>query len=310
MKQGQKITKKELQEKIKSLSEIFDIVRVVDPYRVNVLDDELKYSDLKNTCYNIWKKNGRCSNCISMKAYTEFERRTKYEFRDDKAFFVLVMPYMLADDNDRIVVLEMVNDVSEEITVKAEGRRIVANSIREIDEKLYTDSLTGIYNRRYFDENMFMYQNKKALSGKVGFILLDLKNFKEINDTYGHSAGDNALRQAAEVMTRYTRKDDVVIRLGGDEYLIVMQNCLEVGVKNTAMRIKEKIREIEIFEHPEQRLEINAGYAYTDHFDATKKMIHQMYQEADKYMYRDKHPELKQQTSCPDAADIDETDVL
>lgn len=291
MKKGQRITKKELQEQVKILQEIFDIVRVVNPYRANVLDDELRYSDFKNTCYKIWQKNGRCSNCVSLKAYTEFERRTKYEFRDDKAYFVLVMPYMLTDEDDRIVVLEMINDVSQEITVKADGRKMADKRINEIDKMLYTDSLTGVYNRRYFDENMFMYQSQKPLSQNVGFILLDLKDFKDINDTYGHCAGDEALRQAAEVMTKYTREDDVVIRVGGDEYLIVMQGCTEQGVKNTAERIKRKIHETDVSEHPEQKIEINAGYSYTDHFDATKEMIHQMYDAADKNMYKDKRSE-------------------
>lgn len=289
MKRGEEITREELQNCIRDLRRIFDHVRVVDPYSVEVLSDELQQEGEGNVCYKIWQKHHRCSNCISMKAYAEFVRKTKYEFRQEDAFFVVGMPFRITDEGNRTVVVELVNEVSDEIFVKTVGQEIVAKTFNEIDHKLYTDSLTGIHNRRYFDESMFIYQTKTMLSKEFGFIIFDLKNFKSINDTFGHKIGDIVLRETAKVMLKNTRSEDSVIRIGGDEFMVIMQECTEEGVQRTMDRIKQKIREMQIPETGDTEFEINAGYAYTDDFDATKQMVHMLAERADYNMYLEKH---------------------
>lgn len=295
MKHGEEITREELRDCIKNLRRVFDYVRLVDPYSVQVLYDDEPDEGKENICYKFWNKNHRCSNCISLKAYTDFERKTKYEFRNEDAFFVVAMPFRITDEDNRIVVVELVNEISDETFVKADGQQIVAKTMNEFDHKLYLDSLTGVYNRRYFDESMFVYETKKSLSKHYGFIILDLKNFKSINDTYGHHIGDEVLRAAAEVMTRNTRAQDAVIRLGGDEYMIIMQHCTEEGVRRTMERIKQKMREVHIPEINDRELEINAGYSFTDTFDATKQMVCSLADLADYNMYLDKHGEGEEQ---------------
>ncbi|MDO5135770.1 MAG: GGDEF domain-containing protein [Eubacteriales bacterium] len=288
MKQGEEITGEELRRLMKDLKKIFDVVRVVNPYSVQVLDDSLKNGAPEDICYKVWNKNMRCSNCISLKARTKFERKTKYEFREDSAFFVVAMPFRITDMENRIVVLEMVNEVSREIQVKAVGEQIVARTMNEFDHKLYTDSLTGVYNRRYFDDRMFLYQTKRALSRYVGFVIWDVRRFKEVNDTYGHIAGDQVLREIARVMKRHTRKEEAVMRIGGDEFLLVMQGCGEVIVQWVIRRIREKIQEIRIEGMVDYQIQINAGYSYTDKFDASGEMITSLMEQADQNMYLDK----------------------
>lgn len=291
MKSGAKVTREELIECIGNLKQVFDVVRIVDPYCVHVLDETMNVQDKDSPCYRIWGKNRRCTNCISLKAYVDFKRMTKYEFREENAVFVMVMPFMVTDEDNRIVVVEMLNDVSEEIQVRTAGDTIVAQTISHFDKELYTDSLTGVYNRRYFDENMFVYKTNDVMSKRVGFIICDLKHFKHINDTYGHLAGDLVLKKAAEVMASYTRDTDAVIRLGGDEFLIIMQDCTEEGVKDTVKRIKEKFETVRIPEIPDDAFEINAGYSYMEDFNATKRIIESMAKVADHHMYEDKQGE-------------------
>lgn len=288
MRYGETVTKEQLKKYIDDLGHIFDMVRIVDPYGFHVLDDDFKVSNPDHVCYKIWNKNFRCRNCISLKAYTDFERKVKYEFQGEDAYFVIAMPYRLSDEDNRVVVVEMMNEVSEEMQVRTVGKEIVAKTINDFDHKLYTDSLTGVYNRRYFDDKMFLYQTKDALSKKMGFILWDVMKFKNVNDTYGHAGGDKVLKAIAQVMQKNTREEEAVMRIGGDEFLIVVQDCEKNVLQSVASRIQRKVEEIRIPDMPSYRPAINVGYSYTDEFDASGERIHVMLDEADREMYMDK----------------------
>lgn len=288
MKQGKKITRSELQRYIECMQTVFDTVRVVDPYEVEVLTDCKEPLKVSNVCYKIWDKNSRCANCISFKSYTEFERKTKYEFRGDDGFFVLAYPFMITDENDRVVVLEMVNEVTEEIQVKCYGEEIIAKTLNQIDHKLYTDSLTGVFNRRYFDENMYLYENEGAVSRVIGFIMLDVTDFKSINDNFGHQTGDKVLIDIANVMRGCIRKQDTLMRVGGDEFLIVTQDCSEEQIQTLIARIKKHVARIRMEEIEGRELHINAGYSFTTEFDSRKEIIQEMMSLADQRMYEDK----------------------
>lgn len=288
MKYGEVVTKEELGRCMNNLKHIFDKVRLVDPYGLQVLDDDFKISHPDNVCYKVWDRNVRCSNCISLQAYTDFRRKVKYEFQGENAFFVLAMPFRLVDEDNRVVVVEMLNEVSEEMQVRTVGREIVAKTINEFDHKLYTDSLTGVYNRRYFDDKMFLYQTKDALSKKIGFILWDVTNFKRINDTYGHTGGDKVLKAIAQLMQNDTREEEAVMRIGGDEFLLIIQDCGEDILKRVIDRIRSKIENAIIPDMPDCHLKINVGYSYTENFDVSEDTIQMLLDEADRKMYEDK----------------------
>ena len=87
---------------------------------------------------------------------------------------------------------------------------------RAFKEELYRDSLTDAYNRRYYEEVV-----RKTI-GPAGVALLDVDNFKICNDTYGHYAGDMALKTAANAIQSCIRESDLLIRYGGDEFLLVL----------------------------------------------------------------------------------------
>ena len=81
------------------------------------------------------------------------------------------------------------------------------------NEKIYHDSLTGAYNRRFFQEKMI------SVSKNTGIAMIDLDNFKAYNDTYGHHAGDLVLQTTVMTIKSVIRRDDILIRYGGDEFL-------------------------------------------------------------------------------------------
>ena len=100
------------------------------------------------------------------------------------------------------------------------------------------DAVTGLGNRRAFDERLAEAMAATAAgSGGTALLLLDLDNFKSVNDSRGHAAGDVALREAARVLTRSIRPEDAVFRLGGDEFAVVL-----AGRRAAATRVGERIR--------------------------------------------------------------------
>ena len=111
-------------------------------------------------------------------------------------------------------------------------------------EKAYYDALTGIHNRRFFDENL--KRLLKMLSRSGGFLsllMIDIDFFKKYNDTYGHSEGDNCLRIIAETISKtITRTDDFIARYGGEEFAVVLPNTNESGARLIAEKMIQKIR--------------------------------------------------------------------
>ncbi|MBI9049827.1 MAG: diguanylate cyclase [Anaerolineaceae bacterium] len=107
------------------------------------------------------------------------------------------------------------------------------------------DALTGLYNRAYFDEEMTRLDHSRQFP--ISVIMVDVDNLKSINDTQGHLAGDKMLQRAASVLNKVFRSEDVVARIGGDEFAVLLPNIDEVGAARTVERIQENIqRENEI----------------------------------------------------------------
>lgn len=105
-----------------------------------------------------------------------------------------------------------------------------------------TDSLTGLWNRRAFDELMDQALSRAARAGEqVAVLLCDVDHFKQINDQFGHSAGDRALISLADAIRSVTRPSDVAARIGGDEIAILLSGCDADGAVCAAERLRAAI---------------------------------------------------------------------
>lgn len=115
---------------------------------------------------------------------------------------------------------------------------------RELERLTYTDALTGVYNRRYLD---YLLENEKARAERfdhpVGLLMIDLDDFKRVNDEYGHLKGDEVLVEFARLLCGSVRKVDRVVRFGGDEFLVVLLETDEVGAEVARERITRIVRE-------------------------------------------------------------------
>lgn len=109
----------------------------------------------------------------------------------------------------------------------------------QLEKKATRDQLTKAYNRTYFDSSIEnIIKNNEKLNGKTGVILLDIDYFKKINDNYGHNTGDEVLKTLVKLLNRLIRKDDVLIRWGGEEFIIILY---AKSIENV-LKLAEKLR--------------------------------------------------------------------
>jgi len=115
------------------------------------------------------------------------------------------------------------------------------HEVSDFKDQAYRDPLTGLFNRRYFDEIISAY-----VRVSFGLLVLDIDHFKRINDTYGHSAGDEVLREIAVCSQRLIRDNDVVARIGGEEFAILLAYVNEKQLSIVADRFRQHIASIEV----------------------------------------------------------------
>ena len=141
---------------------------------------------------------------------------------------------------------------------------------------LYIDSLTSVYNRRYYDEHFQGADNIQAM------VVIDVDNFKHINDNYGHDVGDIVLQRIAQSVLSCVRKTDAVIRYGGDEFVIIFFSIPADIFEKKLERIRHTVDCLVIDEHPELHMSVSVGGAYG--IGNTKEL----FKAADNMMYQSK----------------------
>lgn len=128
------------------------------------------------------------------------------------------------------------------ITVLTATGAILGNLIKKLHDRSYRDPLTGLQNRRYFYYRLacemgWIKRNKAPLS----LAIIDVDNFKIINDTYGHMEGDRVLTELANIFKQYARVKDTVTLWGGDEFAIILPETNSEGAKSFAERIRNVV---------------------------------------------------------------------
>lgn len=155
-----------------------------------------------------------------------------------------------------------------------------------LEQAATTDSLTGMHNRRYFDDAMVEYLKAfRAIEKPVGMMILDLDHFKAINDTHGHDVGDEVLRQVAGCLLEFTRYHDVVARLGGEEFAVLSPNITPRQLYALADRIRAAIGNLRVISgNVTLRVTVSVGLAIWD----SRESGDELYRRADKQLYEAK----------------------
>jgi diguanylate cyclase (GGDEF)-like protein len=115
-------------------------------------------------------------------------------------------------------------------------------------EQAAHDALTGLYNRRYLEEILAQEQSRAARSNHpIGLIFLDIDHFKQINDTWGHAAGDMVLRALSRLLQTVVRTEDIVCRYGGEEFVLVLPSAPEAATFTRAEAIRQQVQAMRVF---------------------------------------------------------------
>ena len=254
MNKQDQMTMQEAERKMESLREVFQVVRLVDGEMLMDREKRINAGDLSETCqcYSFWKKDKECENCSSLLALKEQTQKIKFEFLDLQVFQV-ISRYVEIDG--RPYVMEMIQNLDESIQIDQEGYDKLISKLSGYNEKLYTDVLTGIYNRRFFEKKI------KNMEDEAGIAVIDLDDFKLHNDTYGHSAGDAALITTANIIKKYIRKTDILIRYGGDEFLLILPSIKKHIFEDKLKLIREKIHDTVVPKYEKMQLSVSIGGA-------------------------------------------------
>jgi diguanylate cyclase (GGDEF)-like protein len=154
------------------------------------------------------------------------------------------------------------------------------------------DGLTGVHNRRYFMDNFStLIEQCARYRHKLALLMIDVDNFKQINDSHGHLAGDRILKAIASILKRCARGADIIARFGGEEFIVALQDTDCDGATQVADRIQEQIRLLSCGEGKDTcSVTASIGLAcYTKSKDMPIKTPEQWIQEADDALYRAKH---------------------
>ena len=252
MIEWKQMTMQEAENKMEVLREIFDVVRLLKGSDLQAAGMESKLAGRENLCqcYAFWNKDKRCENCISLKALEEKKQTSKIEFLDSDMYQVFAR-YLEIDSEP--YVMEMLKKLDENTLTDEEGYEKLTEKLTVYSEKLYRDVLTGAYNRRYFEEKV------KNMSLNAGVAVIDLDDFKLFNDTYGHDGGDLVLITVVNVIRHYIRRTDILVRYGGDEFLLILPG-IEKEVFSQKLRIiQEKIHATHIPGFNRRKLSVSIG---------------------------------------------------
>ena len=232
------------------LKGIFDIVRLVDPESTKVLSlgKDGRLTEMPGICHMVWNKSGRCENCISSKALARKESLNKIEFKDDQAYFVMAK---YVEVGGRGCVLEMVSKLSDGRWLDMGGRRMLLDRGSNFDRSAFVDSLTGAYSRQYFE--CFLAESEQV----EGVVMIDVDHFKEVNDRFGHLVGDKALQSVAQSILSNLRQTDVLVRYGGDEFLLLVPH-IRPG-EHVIQRVREAAASTRVEGYPELELSASVG---------------------------------------------------
>lgn len=286
MNQNVKITRQQAEEEAKMLEKVFDVVRFLEGDFFEQMQDDPRIGVKIGMCqcYDFWKKNKPCENCTSMKAYAEKKQKTKLEFLDADVFLV-ISRYLEIDDE--ACVMELVKHLENDTLIDTDGRDKLVGKLKGYQDKLYIDPVTGVYNRRYFEDEIRNMQNS------AGVTMIDLDDFKLYNDIYGHDMGDQVLCIVADVIKNCIRKTDKLIRYGGDEFLLILSDMVRGTLRGKLRQIQEAIENATIPNCSRLKLTASIGGVISE-----DGQIDEAIAKADQLMYKAKDHKAQVITEC------------
>lgn len=279
MDAGIKETKEQALKEMELFKTVFDDARLLDMHALQLIGKGLGSYSLTESeqKFDFWEKEHPCNNdsCIVLQALRDKDVHTKLEFIGSQLYEVTAR-YMEVEGEP--YVLELVKRMDDNYMIDENQREKLLRHFGGYHEQLYKDALTGAYNRRYFEEKI----RKSTVS--AGVAMIDLDDFKLYNDSFGHDTGDVVLITFVNIIKNCTRKTDMLIRYGGDEFLLIMPGIKEENFKNKLLQILEEVHRADVPGHGGLRLSASIGGVLSN-----GSVIEDAIGRADKLMYQAKN---------------------
>lgn len=271
------MTQQESEVMIKELSKVFDVVRLLDEETLETgnIKDITDAEGFPCKCYSFWKKGDNCKNCTSRDAFRKKNEQLKLEYLDANIYQV-ISKYVEIDGKP--YVMELINQMNADAVMDEDGRNELIKQLSGYNRELYTDALTGIYNRRYYEERI------RNSNMSAGVAMIDLDDFKIYNDTFGHDAGDLVLTTVVGIIKDNVRRTDMLIRMGGDEFLLVMPDIGEQAFADKLNQIQEKVHSSKVPGYSQLRISVSIGGVLS----GLGNTVEQAIRKADQFMYQAK----------------------
>lgn len=277
--------RQEIKDFFNSLKLEYDVIRLVDPVTRKICYPQSCEGEI---CHEIWLRCERCENCTSLRAFRDKGRAYKLEILKDEVFWV-TSRYIRIDGQQ--FVLELVKNVTKNFIINSKQSDKLAEVIETYNLELISDPLTGVYNRRFLDDNFIpsvIYSNYKI----INLAVIDIDNFKHINDMYGHLMGDEILTKIggclkANFDQRDREYERIAVRYGGDEFLIITTNLAKLEFQKQMDKVQQTIESAEF--RVEEHLSLGITYGLISSQDFKEELTFaQLFDIADQKMYEKK----------------------
>lgn len=197
---------------------------------------------------------------------------TKRKSKDGKKIDVFMQGFPINLTNGQIGIYALYTDISQR-----------KKKEREIKYLSFHDEMTGLYNRRYFENELERLESSRKLP--IAIIIGDLDGLKTINDNYGHNSGDEFIKSAARVLKETSRTEDIVARIGGDEFAAVLPETDQKAAAKYCQRIRDNMNKFNQENNPPQNLSISLGVST---LEDNSQSIEAVFNQADQQMYINK----------------------
>ena len=203
---------------------------------------------------------------------------TMVRHADGTERFVEAHVSFLTTGGQRTAMLSTIRDITERKRAELELRYLSTH-----------DGLTGLYNRGFFEEELARLEHGRSFP--ISILVADVDQLKQVNDRDGHAAGDALLKQAAQMLTAAFRVDDIVARIGGDEFAVILPSTDEATSKALMQRVRQ-IMQMSQSPHPETPLTLSLGIGTAE----KPGPLLETFKKADTNMYQEKQTRPMQET--------------
>ncbi|MDT8719714.1 GGDEF domain-containing protein [Clostridium sp. 19966] len=226
---------------ISVFNKLYDYMRVVDPLNKTIVFDT--YNEHENdSCFDLWKKNSFCKNCISMRAYINNDTFIKIEYDKDKIILIIAIPVCI-DGNTFIV--ELIKDISKNGSVLNNETYVISELINSMNEKTVKDKLTDLYNINYIEERLPIDFNYSKINNlPLSLIMTEIDYLDDIKKRYGDIIEERALVMVSGLIKKSIRNNnDWVGRYSSRKFIVILNNVEVSDAYIIADRLRSQIKQ-------------------------------------------------------------------